>query len=216
MMTHQQPITIAVAKGRLLRNTLPLLAHIGIQPLADMDQTRKLIIATSQAQVRLLLIRATDVPTYVQWGAADFGITGKDTLLEHGGANLYEPLDLQIARCQLWVAGYPDTDTRIQRLRVASKYTRTSQTFFQARGQQINLIRLYGSMELAPMVGLADVIVDLVESGNTLKANGLVPLEHICDISARLIANKAAWKMKQATCRYWVDALRAVLPPESA
>lgn len=215
-MHNRQPITLAVAKGRLLRDTLPLLARIGIQPQADVDQTRKLIIETSQPQVRLLLIRATDVPTYVQWGAADLGITGKDTLLEHGGANLYEPLDLKLARCRLWVAGHPDTDTQAPRLRVASKYIRTSQAFFRARNQQIRLIKLYGSMELAPMVGLADAIVDLVESGNTLRANGLVPLEPICDISARLIANKAAWKMKQATCRYWVEALQAALTPEVA
>ena len=145
----QTPITIAVAKGRLLNDTLPLLAAIGIQPVDDVDTTRKLIIDTNQANVKLLLIRATDVPTYVEWGAADFGITGKDTLMEHGSANLYEPLDLQIARCKLWVAGYPGTDTRTHQLRVASKYVQTSQTYFQDRGQQIALIKLYGSMELA-------------------------------------------------------------------
>lgn len=206
-MQSQQPITIAIAKGRLLKDTLPLLAQIGIQPTDDIDHTRKLIIETNQPNVKLLLIRATDVPTYVQWGAADFGITGKDTLIEHGGANLYEPLDLQIARCQLWVAGYPNTKLQVNPLRVASKYVKASQAYFQARGQQITLIKLYGSMELAPMVGLADVIVDLVESGNTLKANGLVPLEPICDISARLVVNKASWKMKQTDCRRWVTAL---------
>ncbi len=210
-MRNPQPITIAVAKGRLLNDTLPLLAAIGIEPRDDVDTTRKLIIDTNQTNVKLLLIRATDVPTYVEWGAADFGITGKDTLLEHGGVNLYEPLDLQIARCKLWVAGYPNTDTRTHRLRVASKYVKTSQTYFQDRGQQIALIKLYGSMELAPMVGLADVIVDLVESGNTLKANGLVPLEFICDISARLVVNKASWKMKHATCNRWVGALRDII-----
>lgn len=207
----QTPITIAVAKGRLLNDTLPLLAAIGIQPVDDVDTTRKLIIDTNQANVKLLLIRATDVPTYVEWGAADFGITGKDTLMEHGSANLYEPLDLQIARCKLWVAGYPGTDTRTHQLRVASKYVQTSQTYFQDRGQQIALIKLYGSMELAPMVGLADVIVDLVESGNTLKANGLVPLEFICDISARLVVNKASWKMKHADCHRLVEALSAIV-----
>jgi ATP phosphoribosyltransferase len=211
MMQSQQPITIAVAKGRLLNDTLPLLAEVGIQPLDDVDSTRKLIIDTNQSNVKLLLIRATDVPTYVEWGAADFGVTGKDTLLEHGGANLYEPLDLQIARCQLWVAGYPNTDTFQKRLRVASKYVKASQAYFQDRGQQIAMIKLYGSMELAPMVGLADVIVDLVESGNTLKANGLKPLEFICDISARLVVNKASWKMKHADCSRWVDALRKVV-----
>lgn len=207
MKEFTSPMTIALSKGRILEDTLPMLAQVGVEPLDDVKKTRKLILDTNQENVKLVLIRATDVPTYVQWGAADFGVTGKDVLLEHGGEGLYEPLDLQIAKCSLWVAGHPGADTRAHRLRVATKYTHSAREFFHSRGQQVELIKLYGSMELAPIVGLSDLIVDLVESGNTLKANGLTPLEFICDISSRLVVNKASWKMKHADCNQLVNAL---------
>ncbi len=207
-MRFQQPITIALAKGRILKDTLPLLAHAGIELRDDPDRSRKLILDTNHEQVKVVLIRATDVPTYVQWGAADLGVAGKDTLVEHGGEGLYEPLDLRIARCRLMVAGRPDASLDGQRLRIATKYVRAAKQFFAARGQQVEIIKLYGSMELAPLVGLADLIVDLVESGNTLKANGLVPLEHIMDISSRLVVNKASWKMKHATITALVKTLQ--------
>ncbi|BAN70063.1 ATP phosphoribosyltransferase [endosymbiont of unidentified scaly snail isolate Monju] len=207
-MNFQAPITIALSKGRIFRDTLPLLARAGIEPAEDADKTRKLILDTNHPNVKLVLIRATDVPTYVQWGAADFGVTGKDVLMEHGGEGLYEPLDLGIARCQMWVAGFPGADVHARRLRVATKYVRAARDFFGARGQQVETIKLYGSMELAPIVGLADLIVDLVESGNTLKANGLVPLEYMHDISSRLVVNKASWKMKHADCHALVERLR--------
>ncbi|HHI76772.1 MAG TPA: ATP phosphoribosyltransferase [Gammaproteobacteria bacterium] len=207
-MPFSQPVTIALSKGRIFRDTLPLLARAGIEPAEDADKTRKLILDTNHENVKLVLIRATDVPTYVQWGAADFGVTGKDVLMEHGGEGLYEPLDLGIARCQMWVAGFPGTDLERRRLRVATKYVRAARDFFGARGQQVETIKLYGSMELAPIVGLADLIVDLVESGNTLKANGLVPLEFMHEISSRLVVNKASWKMKHADCSALVARLR--------
>jgi ATP phosphoribosyltransferase len=158
--------------------------------------------------VKFVLIRATDVPTYVQWGAADLGVAGKDVLMEHGGDGLYEPLDLKIARCRMMVAGRPGADTTARRIRIATKYVNAARAFFAARGQQVEVIKLYGSMELAPLVGLSEVIVDLVESGNTLKANGLVPLEHMHDISSRLVVNKASWKMKHATVQELVAGLR--------
>lgn len=207
-MKFDAPLTIALSKGRIFKDTLPLLANVGIEPLDDPDTSRKLILDTNHSNVKLVLIRATDVPTYVQWGAADLGVTGKDVLLEHGGEGLYEPLDLEIAKCRMMVAGYPDADTDKRSLRVATKYVNAARSFFHARGQQVEVIKLYGSMELAPIVGLADIIVDLVESGNTLKANGLVPLEHMHDISSRLVANKASWKMKHAAVTTLVEAMR--------
>ena len=207
-MNFDTPITIALSKGRIFKDTLPLLKAAGIEPLDDPDTTRKLILDTNHENVKLVLIRATDVPTYVQWGAADFGVTGKDVLVEHGGEGLYEPLDLKIAKCQMWVAGYPDADLTPRRLRVATKFVRAAREFFAARGQQVEVIKLYGSMELAPIVGLSDIIVDLVESGNTLKANGLVPLEYMRDISSRLVVNKASWKMKHAAVTALLGALR--------
>jgi len=210
-MNFEAPITIALSKGRIFKDTLPLLEAAGIRPLEDADKTRKLILETNHENVKLVLIRATDVPTYVQWGAADFGVTGKDVLMEHGGEGLYEPLDLQIAKCEMWVAGYPDADITHRRLRVATKYVKSAHDFFAKRGQQCEMIKLYGSMELAPIVGLADIIVDLVESGNTLKANGLVPLEYMCDISSRLVVNKASWKMKHNDCLGLVDTLSQAL-----
>jgi ATP phosphoribosyltransferase len=152
----------------------------------------------------------------VQYGAADLGVAGKDVLLEHGGEGLYEPLDLQIARCRMMTAGFQEVERKTGRLRVATKYVKSAQRFFAEKGQQVEIIKLYGSMELAPIVGLADLIVDLVESGNTLKANGLVPLEHIMDISSRLIVNKAAWKMKHATVMQLLDAMREAVHKNAA
>ncbi|MHB1241257.1 MAG: ATP phosphoribosyltransferase, partial [Gammaproteobacteria bacterium] len=181
-----EALTIAVSKGRILTEALPLLAAAGIVPTEDPVHSRRLILPTSQPGVQLVVIRATDVPTYVQYGAADLGITGKDVLLEHGGSGLYEPLDLEIARCRLMVAGVAGAvHNGGARLRVATKYIVTTRRYFAGKCQQVEVIKLYGSMELAPLVGLADRIVDLVDTGGTLQANGLVPLEHIADISSR-------------------------------
>ncbi|MCP3662744.1 MAG: ATP phosphoribosyltransferase [Gammaproteobacteria bacterium] len=206
-MTFDTPITIALSKGRIYKQSLPMLAHAGIEPLDDPETSRKLILDTNHPNVKLVIIRATDVPTYVQWGAADIGVAGKDVLLEHGGEELYEPLDLKIARCRLMVAGVEGSDLSGDRLRIATKYVRSAREFFAARGQQVEIIKLYGSMELAPLVGLSDLIVDLVESGSTLKANGLVPMEHIANISSRLVVNKASWKTKHATVIQIMDAI---------
>ncbi len=210
-MEFKSPITIALAKGRILKDTLPLLKHAGIELLDDPDTSRKLILDTSIDAVKVVLIRATDVPTYVQWGAADLGVSGKDTLVEHGGDGLYEPLDLQIAKCKLMVAGHPGARLDGQRLCIATKYVKAAKQHFAAKGQQVEIIKLYGSMELAPLVGLSDLIVDLVESGNTLKANGLVPLEFVMDISSRLVVNKASWKMKHETIIALVESLAEVI-----
>lgn len=189
-------ISIALSKGRILKETLPLLKHAGIEPLEDPDESRKLILETSRDDVRLVVIRATDVPTFVEYGAADMGVAGKDVLMEYGGSGLYEPLDLKIARCRLMVAGPTTPREHGARMRVATKYVETARRYFAARGEQVEIVKLYGSMELAPLVGLADRIVDLVDTGNTLRANGLEPLETITDISSRLIINKASMKMK--------------------
>jgi len=210
-MTFDAPLTIALSKGRIFKDTLPLLKAAGIEPLDDPDTTRKLILDTNHENVKLVLIRATDVPTYVQWGAADLGVTGKDVLMEHGGEGLYEPLDLQIAKCGMWVCGYPDSDMSARRLRIATKYVRAAKDYFAAKGQQVEIIKLYGSMELAPIVGLSDLIVDLVETGNTLKANGLVALEHMCDISSRMVVNKASWKMKHKALTGLIETLQQVI-----
>lgn len=208
-MTATPSLTIALSKGRIFEQSMPLLAAAGVEPRDDPERSRKLILDTNQANVKFVMIRASDVPTYVQYGAADLGIAGKDVLLEHGGDGLYEPLDLRIARCRMMVAGKPDAQHRGPgRLRIATKYVRTAERHFAAQGKQVEIIKLYGSMELAPLVGLSDLIVDLVESGNTLKANGLVPLEPICDISSRLIVNKASWKMKHATVMALLADLR--------
>ncbi len=193
-----ETLTIALSKGRIFKETLPLLAHAGIVPVDDPDKSRKLILDTNRPEVKLVIIRASDVPTYVEYGAADLGVAGKDVLLEHGGDGLYEPLDLQIARCKLMVAGFPAAPTGSRRLKIATKFVNSTRRYFAAKGQQVEIIKLYGSMELAPIVGLADYIVDLVDTGNTLKANGLVPLEHIADISSRLVVNKASMKVKHA------------------
>jgi ATP phosphoribosyltransferase len=210
------PITIALSKGRIFNQSLPLLAAAGIEPLDDPETSRKLILATNQPEVRLVIIRATDVPTYVEYGAADVGVAGKDVLLEHGGGGLYEPLDLRIARCRLMVAGVPGTSLSGNRLRIATKYVNSAREFFAGRGQQVEIIKLYGSMELAPLVGLSDLIVDLVESGGTLKANGLVPLEHIRDISSRLVVNRASWKMKHPDILGLLEALRGAVRQSEA
>ena len=193
-------ITLALSKGRILEATLPLLAAAGIEPEVDPGKSRKLVFETNRPGLRLLVIRASDVPTFVAYGAADIGISGKDVLIEHGGADLYEPLDLGIACCKLMTAGLPGAmDAAGHRpLRVATKYVETTRAYFSRLGRQVEIIKLYGSMELAPLVGLADVIVDLVDTGNTLRANGLEPFEVIEDISARLVGNKAAQKMKHA------------------
>jgi ATP phosphoribosyltransferase len=202
-------LTIALSKGRIFKETLPLLAAAGIEPVDDPDSSRKLILDTNLDDVKLVIIRAADVPTYVGYGAADMGVAGKDVLMEHGGEGLYEPLDLGIARCRLMVAG-PETETGTRRrMRIATKYVNSTRRFYADRQEQVEIIKLYGSMELAPLVGLADRIVDVVDTGNTLKANGLVPLEHIADISSRLVVNRASMKMKHARISDLIDKLRA-------
>jgi ATP phosphoribosyltransferase len=203
------PITIALSKGRIFRETLPLLAAAGIEPVDDPDTSRKLILDTSQDDVKLVIIRAADVPTYVEYGAADLGVAGKDVLMEHGGNGLYEPVDLGIARCRLMVAGPEQGVPRTRRLRIATKYVQSTRRYYADRREQVEIIKLYGSMELAPLVGLADLIVDVVDTGNTLRANGLVPLEHIADISSRLIVNKAAMKMKHRRITELITRIKA-------
>jgi ATP phosphoribosyltransferase len=201
-------LTIALSKGRIFKETLPLLQQAGIEPLDDPETSRKLILDTNQDDVKLVIIRATDVPTYVEYGAADVGVAGKDVLLEHGGNGLYEPLDLGIAKCRLMVAGPENSVADNRRLRIATKYVQSTRRYYADRREQVEIIKLYGSMELAPLVGLADLIVDVVDTGNTLKANGLVPLEHIADISSRLVVNKAAMKMKHGRISRLVADLR--------
>ncbi|MFM2275655.1 MAG: hypothetical protein RL211_1527 [Pseudomonadota bacterium] len=209
-------ITLALSKGRIFDDTLPLLKAAGIEVLEDPEKSRKLILTTNQPDVRVLVVRATDVPTYVQYGGADLGITGKDTLLEHGSEGLYQPLDLQIAKCRISVAVRADFDyasavKQGSRLTVATKYVAIAREFFAAKGVHVDLIKLYGSMELAPLTGLADAIVDLVSTGNTLKANHLVEVEHIMDISSRLVVNQAALKLKQGPIRKIIDAFSAAV-----
>lgn len=215
-------ITIALSKGRIFEETLPLLAAAGIEPLENPETSRKLIIPTNQPHVRVVIVRATDVPTYVQYGAADIGVAGKDVLIEHGGEGLYSPLDLQIAKCKMMVAvpagfDYANAVRQGARLKVASKYIRTAREHFAAKGVHVDLIKLYGSMELAPLAGLADAIVDLVSTGGTLKANNLLAVEHIMDISSRLVVNQAALKLKRDTLQPMLDAFEhAVNQPKGA
>ena len=218
-------ITLALSKGRIFDEIMPLLAAAGIEVLEDPEKSRKLILATNQPDVRVVLVRATDVPTYVQYGGADMGVCGKDTLIEHnaewGGAarsGLFLPLDLRIARCRVSVAVRSDFDyenavRQGARLRMASKYTAIARDFFATKGVHVDMIKLYGSMELAPLTGLADAIVDLVSTGNTLKANHLVEVERIMVISSHLVVNQAALKLKQAPLRRIIDAFASAIPP---
>ncbi|MBS0468845.1 MAG: ATP phosphoribosyltransferase [Proteobacteria bacterium] len=210
-------ITLALSKGRIFDETVPLLAAAGITVLEDPEKSRKLILPTNQSDVRVVLVRATDVPTYVQYGGADLGVAGKDSLIEHGGQGLFRPLDLQIAKCRVSVAvragfDYQGAVTQGSRLKVATKYTSIARDFFSAKGVHVDMIKLYGSMELAPLTGLADAIVDLVSTGNTLKANNLVEVEQIMDISSHLVVNQAALKLKQAPLKRIIDAFASAVP----
>ncbi len=204
-------LTIALSKGRIYQETLPLLKQAGIEPIDDPDTSRKLILDTNQDNVKLVIIRATDVPTYVQYGAADIGVAGKDVLMEHGSEGLYEPVDLKIAKCKLMVAGIKGQARPVGRLRIATKYINSARKYYSQKGEQVEIIKLYGSMELAPLVNLADYIVDVVDTGNTLKANGLEPLEHIADISSRLVINKASMKMKHQSIQNLIDTIAAAV-----
>lgn len=208
-------LTIALSKGRILEDTLPLLAEAGIEPAEPPGRSRKLVLDTNREGVKIVILRATDVPTYVQYGAADLGVAGKDVLMEHGGRDLYEPLDLDIARCRMMVAGRPGANEGHGALRVATKFVNIARRYFAEQGRQVETVKLYGSMELAPLAGLADLIVDLVDTGNTLKANGLEPLEHIADISSRLIVNRAAMKMKHRQIKGLIDRLAAAVDARS-
>jgi len=210
-------ITLALSKGRIFDDTLPLLRAAGIEVLDDPETSRKLILDTNQPDVRVVLVRATDVPTYVQYGGADLGVAGKDVLIEHGGEGLYQPLDLRIAACRMSVAVRADFDYQAavkqgSRLRVATKFTTIARDHFADKGVHIDLIKLYGSMELAPLTGLADAIVDLVSTGNTLRANHLVEVEQIMDISSRLVVNQAALKLKREPLRRLIDAFASAIP----
>jgi len=201
-------LTIALSKGRIFKETMPLLEAAGIQALDDPETSRKLILDTNHENIKLVIIRATDVPVYVQYGAADLGVTGKDVLMEHGGEGLYEMLDLNIARCKLMTAGYADQPLPEGQLKVATKFVNCTRDYFAKQGRQIEIIKLYGSMELAPIVGLADIIVDVVDTGNTLKANGLVPLEHMADISSRIVVNSASMKTKHEKLHTLLEQLK--------
>ncbi len=207
----QRPLTIALSKGRILEETLPLLAQSGIELLEDPENSRKLIFETTRADVRVIVIRATDVPPYVRYGAADVGVAGKDVLLEHGAEGIYEPLDLGIARCRLMVAALQDAPPVTGRTRVATKFVNVARRYFAAEGRQADVIKLYGAMELAPLMGLADRIVDIVDTGNTLRANGLEPMEHIADISSRLIVNIASMKSRHAELSELIDNVAAAI-----
>ena len=200
-------ITIAVSKGRIFDEALPLLAKIDVIPKDDPQNSRKLILETNKNNVQILVIRATDVPTYVERGAAELGIAGKDVLLEYQGDGFYEPIDLGIAKCKMMLAGLKGVKKEITRPRIATKYTNITQNYFSNFGKQVEIIKLYGSMELAPILGLADQIVDLVDTGKTLEANGLVPYERIADISSRLIVNKASMKLKSTAIKSFIEKL---------
>ena len=210
-------ITLALSKGRIFEETLPLLKAAGIEVNEDPEKSRKLILGTNRPDVRVVLVRATDVPTYVQYGGADLGVAGKDVLLEHGGQGLYQPLDLQIAKCRMSVAVRSDFDyaeavKQGSRISVATKYTTVARQHFADKGVHVDLIKLYGSMELAPLTGLADAIVDLVSTGSTLRANQLVEVEEIMQISSRLVVNQAALKLKREAIRAIIDAFEAAIP----
>ncbi|WP_280187416.1 ATP phosphoribosyltransferase [Delftia sp. PS-11] len=212
-------ITIALSKGRIYDETVPLLAAAGISVSEDIEKSRKLIFATNQADVRVVLVRASDVPVYVQYGGADIGVAGLDSLIEHGGQGLYQPLDLKIARCRVSVAVRKGFDYALAvkqgaRLRIATKYPEIARNFFAAKGVHVDMVKLYGSMELAPLTGMADAIVDLVSTGNTLKANDLVEVEPIMDISSRLVVNQASLKLKQTPLRKIIDAFASAIPQD--
>ena len=204
-------LTIAITKGRILEQTLPLLAKLDIKPLDDISSSRKLVFETTRKDIQFVVLRGSDVPTYVQFGAADLAIAGKDVILEHGGEGYYEPLDLKIARCRLMTAALKNRRPVAGRLIVATKYVNLAKNFYAEKGRQVEIIKLYGAMELAPIMGLADEIVDVVDTGNTLKANGLEPLETIAAISSRLIINKASMKLKHKAIQDLTDALAAVV-----
>ena len=210
------PVTIALSKGRIFEETVPLLAAAGIEVTEDVEKSRKLIFDTNQPDVRVVLVRASDVPVYVQYGGADLGVSGLDSLIEHGGQGLYQPLDLQIAKCRVSVAVRNGFDYQLAvkqgaRLRIATKYPEIARNFFAKKGVHVDMVKLYGSMELAPLTGMADAIVDLVSTGNTLKANDLVEVEPIMDISSRLVVNQASLKLKQAPLRHIIDSFAAAV-----
>nr|WP_319000260.1 ATP phosphoribosyltransferase [Methylophaga pinxianii] len=208
-------LTLALSKGRIFQETLPLLKAAGIEPLDDPEKSRKLILETNLADVRLIIVRASDVPTYVEYGGADMGVAGKDVLMEHPEAELYEPVDLNIACCKLMTAGKKDADQPQGRLKVATKFVESTKRFYAEQGQQVEIIKLYGSMELAPLVGMADRIVDVVDTGNTLRANGLIPMEHIADISSRLVVNKASMKTKHARIQQFIEQIRKAVKEQA-
>ena len=210
-MSTATPVTIALSKGRIFEETVPLLAAAGIEVTEDVEKSRKLIFDTNRPDVRVVLVRASDVPVYLQYGGADLGVSGLDSLIEHGGQGLYQPLDLQIAKCRVSVAvrngfDYAHAVKQGARLRIATKYPEIARNFFAKKGVHVDMVKLYGSMELAPLTGMADAIVDLVSTGNTLKANDLVEVEPIMDISSRLVVNQASLKLKQAPLRHIIDA----------
>ena len=211
-----QSLTIALSKGRILDDTLPLLKAAGIELTEDLEKSRKLIFPTTDPNVRLLIVRATDEPTYVEHGAADVGVAGKDVLMEYGSQGLYEPLDLKIARCKLMTAGPVGVPEPTGRLKVATKFVNVARRYYAEQGRQVDVIKLYGSMELAPLVGLADKIIDVVDTGNTLKANGLEAQELIATISSRLIVNKASMKMKHARIKMLIDQLAEAVERRNA
>ena len=211
MQRSAESITIALSKGRILKETLPLFAAAGIEPLEDVHTSRKLIFETTQPNVYFIIIRAVDVPTYVEYGVADLGVSGKDVLMEYGGQGIYEPLDLQIAKCKLMTAGKVGAPEPKGRLRVATKFVNVAKRYYAEQGRQVDIIKLYSSMELAPLVGLADRIIDVVDTGNTLRANGLEPQELIATISSRLIVNKASMKMQHARIQSLIDTLRSAI-----
>ncbi|AJD47342.1 ATP phosphoribosyltransferase catalytic subunit [Isoalcanivorax pacificus W11-5] len=215
-MATERPLTIALSKGRILKETLPLLQKAGIEMLEDPEKSRKLVFDTTREDVRIIILRATDVPPYVQYGAADIGVAGKDVLMEHGAAGIYEPLDLDIARCKLMVAGPVNAEPVTGRLRVATKFVNVARRYFAASGRQADVIKLYGAMELAPIVGLADRIVDVVDTGNTLRANGLEPTELIAYISSRLIVNRASMKTRHADIQRIIDVMDAAVQARKA
>ncbi len=200
-------LTIALTKGRILKETLPLFSVAGIEPVEDISKSRKLTFETTSPDVRFLILRGSDVPTYVEFGAADVGVSGKDTLMEHGSASFYEPLDLKISKCRLMTAGIANHELPQGRIKVATKYVNLAKRYYAEKGLQADIIKLYGAMELAPLMNLADEIVDIVDTGNTLKANGLVPRDTIAEISSRLIVNKASMKMKHQQIEALIEAI---------